>query len=280
MTPRDVLSEDGIRAAMSDGYEEWLEYLDVFATIDSTNDWLAAHTPPGGGALAVAVADYQSRGRGRRGRRWEIPPGHGLCLSVGRVLPVASERIPALTLVSGVAVAEALEALGVGPVALKWPNDLVLSDGKLGGILGEIVSHGSSGVYVVVGVGLNVTLPDDFALPGGHTGWGRGPASIAEVLAPPPRRDRLAAALVESLQAAFDRFESEGLAAFHSRWQARDWLRGREVIVGDGDGETTGVAAGISEDGSLCVDTVTGRRRIVAGDILRCRPVGQQGTRE
>jgi BirA family biotin operon repressor/biotin-[acetyl-CoA-carboxylase] ligase len=278
VAPPDVLSEDGIRTALSHGHDDWLECLDVFATIDSTNDWLASQTPPAVGRIAVAVADYQSRGRGRRGRRWEIPPGHGLCLSVGRFLPVVPERIPALTLASGVAVAEGLERLGVDRVVLKWPNDLVLRDGKLGGILSEIVSHGVSGVHVVVGVGLNVTLPDGFEIPGGHPGWGRGPASIAEALAPPPLRDALAASLIESLQAAFDSFESDGLAGFVSRWRERDWLRGQQVTVGDGEGETAGVAAGIAGDGTLCVDTDAGRRHIVAGDILRCRPDAPKGT--
>ncbi len=266
----DPLDEQGIRDALPGGAAAWLEHLDVFASIDSTNDWLAAQSPPAEGRLAAAVADYQTKGRGRRGRQWDIPPGHGLCLSVGRALALPAERVPALTLACGAAAAEALERFGADDVRLKWPNDLVLIDGKLGGILSEVAGRADGATHVVVGIGINVSLPAGFSPPG-DIGWGRGPAALAEVLDPLPARNRLAAALIEALQLAFDAYEAEGLAPFAERWQRRDWLRGAEVTVRDRDGEARGVAAGIDGDGALLVDSADGRRRIIAGDILRCR---------
>src|SRR6056297_95117 len=192
MTTPDPLNEEGIRDALPGGSGAWLEHLDVFDTIDSTNDWLAGQTPPAQGRLAAAVADYQSRGRGRRGRQWDIPPGHGLCLSVARAVAVPAGGISALTLACGTAAAEALESLGADGIRLKWPNDLVLIDGKLGGILSEIAGRAGAAMHVVVGIGINVSLPAGFAPPG-DIGWGRGPAALAEVLDPLPARNRLAA---------------------------------------------------------------------------------------
>jgi len=266
----DRLHEQGIRDALPGGAAAWLEHLDVFDSIDSTNDWLAAQSPPAEGRLAAAVADYQTKGRGRRGRQWEIPPGRGLCLSVGRAMAVAAERLPALTLACGAAAADALESFGAQDVQLKWPNDLVHIDGKLGGILSEVAGRAGGATYVVVGIGINVSLPAGFEPPG-EIGWGRGPAALAEMLDPVPARNRLAAALIGALQSAFDAYESAGLAPFAERWQRRDWLRGAAVTVRDGDGEVRGVAAGIDSDGALLVDSADGRRRIIAGDILRCR---------
>jgi len=270
MTTPDPLNEEGIRDALPGGSGAWLEHLDVFDTIDSTNDWLAGQTPPTAGRLAAAVADYQSKGRGRRGRQWDIPPGHGLCLSVARAVAVPADGVSALTLACGTAAAEALESFGAERIRLKWPNDLVLIDGKLGGILSEIAGRAGAAMHVVVGIGINVSLPAGFAPPG-DIGWGRGPAALAEVLDPLPARNHLAAALIGSLQAAFDAYEAEGFAPFAERWQRRDWLRGSEVTVRDADGEAHGVAAGIDAGGALLVDTPDGQRRIIAGDILRCR---------
>lgn len=270
MTTPDPLNEEGIRDALPGGSEAWLEHLDVFDTIDSTNDWLAGQTPPAAGRLAAAVADYQSKGRGRRGRQWDIPPGHGLCLSVARAVSVPAEGISALTLACGTAAAEALESFGAEDIRLKWPNDLVLIDGKLGGILSEIAGRTGAAMHVVVGIGINVSLPAGFAPPG-DIGWGRGPAALAEVLDPLPARNRLAAVLIDSLQTAFDAYETEGFAPFAERWQRRDWLRGSEVTVVEADGEARGVASGIDAGGALLVDTPAGQRRIIAGDILRCR---------
>lgn len=269
MAVNDPLDEQGIRDALP-GSVPWLEHLDVFDSIDSTNDWLAGQTPPAEGRLAAAVADYQTRGRGRRGRHWDIPPGHGLCLSVARALAVPGERVSAITLACGAAAAEALESVGAREIRLKWPNDLVLMDGKLGGILSEIAGRADGAMHVVVGIGINVSLPAGFRVPG-DIGWGRGPAALAEVLEPLPTRNRLAAALIDALQSAFDAYEAGGLAPFAGRWQRRDWLRGTEVTVRDEAGEVSGVAAGIDTDGALRVDTGDGRRRIIAGDILRCR---------
>ncbi|WP_405238061.1 biotin--[acetyl-CoA-carboxylase] ligase [Lentisalinibacter orientalis] len=270
MTTPDPLNEEGIRDALPDGSGAWLEHLDVFDTIDSTNDWLAGQMPPAEGRLAAAVADYQSKGRGRRGRQWDIPPGHGLCLSVARAVTVPAEAVSALTLACGTAAAETLESFGAEDIRLKWPNDLVLIDGKLGGILSEIAGRAGAATHVVVGIGINVSLPAGFAPPG-DIGWGRGPAALAEVLEPLPARNRLAAALIDALQTAFDAYEAGGFAPFAERWQRRDWMRGSEVTVRDADGEARGVAAGIDAGGALLVDTPDGQRRIIAGDILRCR---------
>jgi BirA family biotin operon repressor/biotin-[acetyl-CoA-carboxylase] ligase len=272
MAVTDPLDEQGIRDALRRGTEAWLAHLDVFETIDSTNDWLAGQTPPAEGRLAAAVADYQSKGRGRRGRQWDIPPGHGLCLSVARALAVPAERVPALTLACGAAAAEALESCGAEDIRLKWPNDLVLLNGKLGGILSEVAGRADGATHVIVGIGINVSLPPGFAPPG-DIGWGRGPAALAEVMNPLPARNRLAAALIDGFQAAFDAYEAGGLAPFAERWRRRDWLRSSELTLrdSDGDGEVRGVAAGIDDDGALLVDTSDGRRRIIAGDILRCR---------
>ncbi len=271
MSEADELSEQSIRAAMAPAAAARLRRVDVFSSIDSTNRWLADQEPPPAGSLDAAIADYQSAGRGRRGRHWEIPPGHGLCLSVTRLLDCPPARLAALTLAVGVTVAEVLEGEGAAAVKLKWPNDLVLYDGKLGGILSEVATGtAGQGPQIVVGIGINIRLPVDFMLSEPPV-WGRGPVPLIDAVEPPPARNRLAGRLITALTECFSDYEREGLPRFVNRWRSRDWLLGAEVAVRSEDGEIAGIGAGIADDGALLVDTDNGQHRIIAGDVLRCR---------
>src|SRR5262245_13905869 len=126
------------------------------STNDEAHAWARARAPHG----AVVVTEIQERGRGRQGRIWHASPGDGLAMSVVLRLPLAPNRLPPLTLVAGVALAETVARHDVTP-RLKWPNDILVNGKKLAGILTEL-----GGDFVVVGVGVNLnaeTLPDEIA---------------------------------------------------------------------------------------------------------------------
>ena len=110
------------------------------------------------GTSEVLLAEFQSAGRGRRGRAWLAPPGAGICLSLSWTFPEAPPELGALGLVIGVCVLRALTALGVKDLALKWPNDLLLDGRKLGGVLIELRGESAGPACVVIGIGLNVAL--------------------------------------------------------------------------------------------------------------------------
>ena len=134
--------------------------LEIHDSLPSTNERvlnLNASDPRDG--LAVCLANHQSAGKGRGGKRWHSPPGAGLLLSVGR----AFNRPPdsSLALALGVATAEALEEFVSGPVELKWPNDLIARAGKLGGILVESSAQGGTETRVVAGLGVNIRVSDE-----------------------------------------------------------------------------------------------------------------------
>ncbi len=139
-----------------------------FTEIDSTNRYLLDEARAGAAEGAVAVADYQSAGRGRLGRRWEAPPGSNLLTSVLLRPVLATDELHLCTVAVALAAAAACEH-GAGVAAeLKWPNDLVVGGRKLAGILAEAVPRGPGGAgdAVVVGLGLNVRWPP----PAGHAG--------------------------------------------------------------------------------------------------------------
>jgi BirA family biotin operon repressor/biotin-[acetyl-CoA-carboxylase] ligase len=173
----------------------------------------------------------------------------------------------ALTLAVGVAVRRVLQRVAGLTISLKWPNDLVFDERKLGGILLEIKAEAHGGAHVVLGVGLNVAVPPEL-LPS-LSDWPRGAIDLATALgAQPPPRTVLAAALVNELAALLVDYPAHGFAPYRSEWRSADYLRGRRVELDEPGAGLRGVAAGIDADGVLLVETEGGDvRRVVAGDV-------------
>jgi BirA family biotin operon repressor/biotin-[acetyl-CoA-carboxylase] ligase len=214
------------------------------------------------GALdgTVVVADVQTAGRGRYGRVWEATPGTSLLASIVRRprLPVA--RGPLFSLVTAVAVAEALEQVAGLPTRLKWPNDVLVGDRKLAGILLE--SRLGPAPAVVIGVGINLAQRR-FTGP-----LARRATSVFLETGRVLDRDAALAALVLALDIWHTRLDSEGFEPARARWLALSDTLGRVVEV---DG-TVGTAVDLDHDGALVIDAGTGRRRVWAGET---RPRGE-----
>ena len=235
-----------------------LEGLSVHRAIDSTNSWLQARS----GSLPAPYAclsEHQLAGRGRRGRVWEDGTGRDICLSLLWRFGVAEARAQGLSLAIGVGVARALEATGASGIGLKWPNDIVWQDRKLGGILIEGSVSGRHWV-VIAGVGINVhpaAEPDPRA-PRVHL------ASIPGALV---SRNDLAARLIAEISAECARYETRGAGPAIEEWKRLDAMRGRPVRVDRPGGEVGGIARGVDEAGELLVE-VNGRlERFVSAEV-------------
>jgi BirA family transcriptional regulator, biotin operon repressor / biotin---[acetyl-CoA-carboxylase] ligase len=208
----------------------------------------------------LLVAETQTAGRGRRGRRWHSTPG-GITFSLARAMRRPARELSALSLVAGVAAARALRAIGA-PVSLKWPNDLVCPGGKLGGILVETRAPSRA----VVGVGIN------YAADAGLGSRVRRPvASLQELLPLLPPRSRIIQEIACALTASLDAFEAEGFEAAREEWLTLDAYAGQRLRVRLAGGRSlTGVAAGLAEDGALRLQTRRGLRSVRNGTV---RPV-------
>lgn len=254
---------DSIRNALGAVQRARLESLEVFPQIESTSSYLLAQPKPAHGKARVALALHQTGGRGRRGRRWVAPPMSGLCLSISYTFGRAPAALQGLTLATGAALVDALSALAIDGVALKWPNDLMARERKLGGILTEVRPGGGAETCVVTGIGINVDLPASPELP--------DPPNIVDlagIVDVPPSLNELAAAVIRELPDAWDAFEVHGIAPLLTRWHRYDWLHGQEIAVDTADGVLSGTADGIDEDGALLLVTAGGRRRVVSGSVL------------
>ncbi len=262
----DLLDADSLRAALDPTVAARVSKLEIFMELDSTNRRLLAAPPPVG-MLDVCIAEFQTAGRGRRGRRWSAPLGSGICLSVGWQFAGMPAEPAALTLAVGVAVRRVLTRVAGLTIALKWPNDLVFDGRKLGGILLELTAEAHGGAHVVAGLGLNVALPAPILQ--SLSDWPRGAIDLTTALGkPPPPRAVLAAALVNELAELLVDYPTQGFAAYRADWRAADFLRGRAVRIDEPAGQVFGTALGIAGDGALLVETAAGeQRRVVAGDV-------------
>jgi len=261
----ELLDRDAIFIALTAAARTDIASLDIAWSIDSTNCALLREQTPRNGA-AVLLAERQTAGRGRRGRAWTSPLAANLYLSVARYFSGDLTRLGGLSLVAGVALAEALHALGYGETRLKWPNDVLVGARKLGGVLIEGGGEHAGPVRAVIGIGLNVRMPQTGAVidqPDIDQPW----IDLAATGTRPPSRNALAATVLSHLLPALEIFDRDGLAPFLPRYAALDGLAGHGVVVQAGDGEHIGHALGIADDGALRVGLPDGERAFHSGDV-------------
>jgi BirA family biotin operon repressor/biotin-[acetyl-CoA-carboxylase] ligase len=254
-----------IQALLGEGVRERVRRLDTVWTVGSTNTLLLERANPPVGSSEALLAEYQTAGRGRRGRNWVAPPGGSICLSLSWMFREVPRDLGALGLVVGVCALRALGRLGVGQVRLKWPNDLLVDDRKLGGILIELRAESSGPACVVIGIGLNVALGARLLEKIAMTGL--APIDLAAAGLKEPARNAVAAGLISSFVRGLLEFERDGLKPFVAEWMEADALRGRPVTVTAAQGLAKGVARGIDLDGALLVETPQGLLRFISGDV-------------
>ncbi len=244
-----------------------------YATVTSTQDVARRLAAAGAEEGTVVLADTQTAGRGRLGRRWHSPRGGGLWFSLilrpsaapGSAEPAGAAACQQLSLVAGVAVARGLERAAGGGlrVFLKWPNDLLAGGGKLGGILLEREGRGGA---VIAGVGVNV------AFPGGRPSDLPGATDLAAVTGRSLRPEEVLPPLLASLGETYGRWRTEGFEPFRQEWLRRFPLLNRPVTVAVGGEILAGLAADLDTDGRLLLALPDGSRRaLAAGEVVwRC----------
>ena len=233
--------------------------VEVVEETGSTNADLLARAAALDAPLLL-VARNQTAGRGRAGRSWLSSSAGSLTFSLAWRFEGGVGRLAGLPLAIGVALAETLDKLGV-QVGLKWPNDVLRDGDKLAGILIETQNAPGGGVWTVIGIGLNLLMPDET-----EALLGRSIASLPWLA----RMDRneLMAALLDGLAGALREFEHAGFGAFSARWNRRHAWQGQTVVILDA-GKTLheGAAAGVDDTGRLLLDTREGRITVLAGDV-------------
>lgn len=246
-----------VRASVRDVQTTWM--------VDSTNSVLLRRPNPPLGMCEAFLAEYQSAGRGRRGRSWLAPPGGAICLSLNWSFRDVPTDLGALGLAIGVCVLRTLRGAGLERASLKWPNDILVEGRKLGGILIELRAEGGGPASVVIGIGLNVALGAALLAEIERTGIPATDLAASGVTR--LSRNALAAALTGRVVEGLKRFESDAMRPFIEEWRAADALQGLQIEVRTAAGNVCGWAKGIDLHGALVVETPHGLQRFISGEV-------------
>lgn len=262
--PFQPLNNTALLEALSAHGRSSLEALDVLACVDSTNDYL--HRTAGPGAARACFAEFQSGGRGRRGRHWISPYGVNLYFSVAWTYQQTPAALGALSLAVGIELAEVLRAHGAD-VRLKWPNDLYLQHKKLGGVLIEHRGELAGGSSIIAGVGINLGMGADQARAIDQP-W----TALGEHIQMPPR-NQLAAQVLDAVLRALNTFSHSGFEGYRRRWRELDLSYEKPVTLDMGDSKIHGRATGVAADGALIVACGGHLKHFYAGELsLRVDP--------
>lgn len=255
-----LLSKECIFNQLQTATSTWLERLDIVPVIDSTNTALSLRAQHESIDGHVLIAELQTLGKGRRGRKWISPFGRNVMLSTGFQLVTPTSNIGSVSLAIGVAVANAIEKVADVSIRLKWPNDIYLNDRKLGGILIDLLQAGPP-VKLLLGIGINVhAAPDQLASP-------NAPAiALADVVSDVSRHS-VVSALLNELVATIRQYSDEGFQSFVTDWSNRDVFAGQFLYVDGLNEKIEGWNRGIDAAGALQLETNKGLRKIIGGDV-------------
>lgn len=251
-----------LRAQFPSGLQSHVRLVKVCDVVDSTNERCQQWLTEGEGAV-VCLARSQLAGRGRHGRNWLSPAGRNFYGSVGAHLPCGFAALEGLSLALGVCVLEALRAVGVKGLGLKWPNDLMTPAGeKVGGILIEVQGDPQGPCQVVMGLGLNVYLS---AQERAHLD--RPVAALTDLLPAGAVLTGLEGRLLAAMVGLVLEFPRHGFAPYRERWSEADIWSGAAVAVAQGKRVVAGTERGVDARGNLCLETGDGLQVFYGGEV-------------
>lgn len=266
--PLEFLNQQQIEADLLPTVSALLQRLEIHATLASTNSYLLdrAHQKPVSGW--VCLAEYQTAGKGRRGRHWVSPFGHNIYLSLLWQYQDGPAAIAGLSLAVGVAVIRALRQAGVADVGLKWPNDIYWRGRKLAGILIEVSGESSGPCHAVIGLGLNLYLPPNQA-ESIEQAW----VDLQQIVGGQVsvQRNHWVALLLNEILPVVAGYHSLQLPAYVEEWRMFDCMQDQTVTIFIGQQAFDGVVKGVDDQGLLLLEDAAGKMRTFASGEVSFR---------
>ena len=259
----ELLSAADISAQLKALHGQKPRQIEVFHSLDSTNTFVREQMATRAYAGSVVFAESQTAGRGRRGKEWLSPYGASIYMSVLWDFEQGAQALEGLSLGVGVAVRRAILELGLADISLKWPNDIYMGGKKLGGILLEMIGDPAGQCSVVIGVGINVSMP---------AGTGQNIdqpwTDLSSESSAPISRNTLAAGLIDQIFTLLADFETVGFAAYRDEWQSADVYHGLECSISTPRESVSGVVLGVDDGGAVRMRLDDGTiQRFIGGEL-------------
>jgi len=252
-----------IKNELSENSLTQLDFLPPFLTLDSTNQHLKNTKIELSKLIRICLSEHQTSGRGRRSKFWVSPLAGNIYLSLHTRLKIPLKQIGGLSLVVGISIIDGLKRLGIKGLAIKWPNDIYWKDKKLAGILIESTKMQENCVELIIGIGVNVDMPETDAKEIDQA-W----VDLKNITRSQMCRNKVIASIIDQLISNINKYQQCGLDTFMSRWQELDYLFEKNVVVKSPDGkEKIGKAIGVNEQGELLLELGNQIECIHAGDI-------------
>ena len=262
--PMSLLNKEKIGSLVEDSNlnDNTSSLIEVHSIIDSTNDYLMRRLPNQLSTGQVCLAEFQSAGRGRRGRQWISPFGSQIYLSMYWYLEQGLSAAMGLSLVTALAVSDAVKAHSGVQVQLKWPNDIYLDGVKLAGILIDLEGQALEPSHCVIGIGLNLHMPEESGKLIEQKWTDLQSHSKVDI-----DRNTLSAQLINSLRHRLQQYQQTGLTAMIEEWHTHDVFLNKRVKLITGERITQGICRGVNNQGALLLEVNGQVKPIYGGEV-------------
>lgn len=259
--PLELLDGEEIKKHLKAGTKNRISDLDVLFETDSTNQRLIEYLVSSSIHGRVMLAEYQSGGRGRRGKHWCSPLAGSINLSLGWYYDLPPENLACISLAAGIAVMRALKRMKINDVRLKWPNDIMAGGKKLGGILVETRSESAGAIDIIIGLGINIDCDDAIR------NLDQAAIDIATLCPSLPSRNQLTALLIEELILMMQQIPKISKKTLLDEWRKYDYAIGHRATVDLSGQEYEGTVLGIDDDGLLLMKIRGNIKKFTSGQV-------------
>ncbi|MFL0809968.1 MAG: bifunctional biotin--[acetyl-CoA-carboxylase] ligase/biotin operon repressor BirA [Agarilytica sp.] len=260
----DLLDQQKIVSKLSEGVQKQLPDIEVVNELESTNQYLLdkLNAKENLASGHVCLAEIQTAGRGRRGRVWQSPFAQNIYFSCVWHFQNGIAGMEGLSLAIGLAVVRALQSLGVEQLSLKWPNDILINNAKLGGVLIEIAGDAGGDCDAVIGVGLNVRMPAA-AMKGVDQPW----VNLSQVFSGTLARNTIAAEIINHLIVLMGEFEKGGFQTLQKEWEAYSAHLNKHVCLHMPTETVEGKMLGVAGNGALRLEVGGEEKSFIGGEV-------------
>lgn len=242
-------------------YAKLFSEIEVFSTIDSTSSYLTRTWQKDIDKGRICVAEHQSLGRGRKGRKWVSPFAANLYFSLGLSLPLGLSALGGLSIAIGLGLTQRLNRMTTKPVKLKWPNDLLVENQKLAGILVEASGDSNDASFLNIGIGINWDMNK------GHVEIDQPWVNLKPLLNNDLKRTEILGELLLEIDSILSQYLEQGFESFKALWNEYSAYQKKPIILHTRTGKITGVESGIDRSGAIIIETADGKKMFHSGEV-------------